>query len=210
MELINIIGINFAIALILVIGAIIGFKDGFKKSVVKLSALVVTATGLFFLAPFVSNLLLKITFISGFIGTELVLAFTLLVFTILTILVAVIEFSVINKVYKKAIVKKLFEEEQKSKRIKRVSNAKVIKSKRELAIESRERSRRLFKSRPKQRLESKFFGLVFGLVVAALFSIIVYLPVREINKVQPIVGFEKNIIEIVENGTIDKVIEIVR
>lgn len=208
MEILTIIGINFAIAMAIVIGAIVGYKKGVKQSLVTLIATLVIIAGVALITPLITAELLKIGFVQQFITPDLLAFFKTVVFAVLSLILVLAEFFTVDGIFKRHIIKKLVKKSEESKKFARKSTAKVVKTRRQIRQERRAKEKSLYKTRERSSGVSKFFGLLIGIVVAVALVLVVYLPIRERNKVEPIVGFETNIIEIVDNGTLDKIVEL--
>lgn len=162
---------NLIILGILVAGAFIGKRNGFKVELAKLLVLLPACIGCYFLAPVLSNLILKISFISSL--SALTYGFAL-INSIVLLLLFVISYLTIQLVI--TLIKKRHSHGVKLNKAKKVKLKGIDrKATRELRREER-RTRKL--NRPQLSKKSKVGGILLGIFTAVAAAFLFMLPMK--------------------------------
>lgn len=207
--------VNLLIAGVLLVGAIRGRKNGFVYTITKLVTLCGLGVGIYFLAPVVTNLILKISFINeliiqNIITKPIINSLVILILFGLVSLIVTIIFRLIKSTGNKTFILNKAKS-VKVKGINRQETRRLRKEERKLQKEQRKQILELRQSKISKK--SRVFGCITGVVLGIIVAFVITLPLKPIFN--QIALNQSNISEITKGyeytpyGQLDKVTDIV-
>lgn len=194
---------NFTIFLIILVGALIGIKQGWRLGLIKFILVVGDAVGCYFLNPFFKTLLEKIS-ILNYLPTELVTSASF--FALFLIIYALISVAILVASCVGGEVRKKGVNSAKRTKIRGLSR----KETRTLKKEEKKYNKSL-RTKKILRVRSKVLGCIFGVLVGIIVAGAFFLPTKYIFKAvsekhTEIVEINKGF-EYTPYGQLDKAIE---
>lgn len=162
---------NSVIAIILLIGLLTGIRRGFKLQLAKFLMLIPLLVGSYFLQPVLTALTSKIEFVYNIMqleyGLQLVQSLILFALFLISYLLVIIFIALVRASYRK------------HKGLNPIKQAKIKGLDRKATRELRKEQRQLRKlNRPKLKFASKFFGAIFGIMIAFIGAFLFILPFK--------------------------------